>query len=106
MKKFLPIVLIFVMLFTMISVTAFASDDIKSTVKLTGISVNPKDLVNIIITDKTNPENIKYINQVEPDYNGKWTFNFQIDGTLADYNILFRRECEKKSVKLIPSMIE
>ncbi len=105
MKKFLPIVLIFVMLFTMISVTAFASEDIKSTVKLTGISVNPKDPVNIIITDKTNPENIKYINQVEPDYNGKWAFNFQIDGTLADYNILFRQN-NTLSSEISPEFIE
>ena len=91
MKKVLSVALIFMLLCTMMTVTAFASDDITSTVKLSGTSKNPKDPVNIILTDKNDAKIIKYINQIKPDDDGKWALNFPIKGTLADYNILFRQ---------------
>jgi len=91
MKKILSVALCLMMLCSMVSVTAFASNDVKTTIKLFGTSDNPKDLVNILLTDKNDTKIIKYVDQVKPDNNGKWEFNFQIDGTLADYNILFRQ---------------
>ena len=91
MKKVLSIILVLSLVVSMVTIIpAMAADDVISTVKLAGPSVNPSDPVNIILTDKTTSK-IKYLNQVKPDEDGSWRLNFQVEGTLGDYNLLFRQ---------------
>jgi len=96
MKKVLSLALIFMLLFGMTAVVpAFADEEFTTTVSRAGKSVNANDYVNIILTDKNsavaNAASIKYINQVKPDSDGKWSIKFQIKGALEDYKILFRQ---------------
>ncbi len=96
MKKVLSLTLVFMLVFSMTTlVPAFASEADVTTVSLAGTTDNADNPVNIILTDKNaataNAASIRYINQVKPDKDGKWSLNFKIKGRLNDYKILFRQ---------------
>ena len=96
MKKVLSLLVVFMLVFSMMTaLPAFADEEVITTVSLAGTSQNVNDYVNIILTDKNaakaDATSIKYINQVKPETNGKWKIDFKVKGTLSDYKILFRQ---------------
>ena len=108
MKLNKTIAILFVTIFVLFNIsTAFAATGsvnlasgtagITSHVTVSGNVTDTTLPVNIIVADLSmglgvNPLSIKYVNQVKPSDSGSWSFNFDVDGDIRNYDIKVRQD--------------